>query len=418
MRQFHRRAFIGLTVVSLIAVGISVPVIAKDSIKKQISDVSVALERASQQVVLAKKNLHTTQAKLPAARQALATAQSREATARAAYNTAAAKLSAAHVAFATAQAKVAAKQAEIAALQIKVNQFARSIFEQGQTSQIEIVLQSKSPNDLTERIQAIKSVSQASSRSLQQLNLAKVQLKEDADAAASIEKQMRGLANSAQSTLNAAHQAAAQAASAKSSLDSLVSQESAALSRARHYMDAEQIELNKLIAEQIAINKISTSGSHGNGDPAGTSALIPLWPVPGWAAGSDPAQHVGPRILGDGRHSCHTGQDIPASTGAAIIAPGPGVVLSAGWNWGYGNLTLIDHGDGLVTAYAHQSRLYVSKGEQVTAGEHIGDVGNTGAFSRGAHLHFEVHVNGYNYDPMGWYGGSKRIVSCAPTRGF
>ena len=418
MRLFPRRAVTVMTAVSLLAAGMSMPVVAKDSLKKQIADVSVALERASAQVTLAKKNLRKTQAKLPAARRTLSTALAKEASARAQYNTAAAKLASAHKAYASAQAKVAAKQAEIASLQIKVNQFARSVFEQGQTSQIEIILQSQSPSDLTSRIHAIKAVSQASSRSLQELNAAKAQLKVSADAAAAIEKQMKGLANQAHAKLTEAQQASANASSAKAALDSLVAEQSRALARARHYMNAEQTELNKLIAEQIAISKISNSGSHGDGNPQGTSALIPFWPVPGWAAGSASVQHVGPRILGDGRHSCHTGQDIPAPNGADIVAAGAGIVLSAGWNWGYGYLTIIDHGDGLVTAYAHQSRILVSKGDQVSAGEHIGDVGNTGAFSRGAHLHFEVHVNGYNYDPMGWYGGSKSIVGCAPTRGF
>ena len=76
----------------------------------------------------------------------------------------------------------------------------------------------------------------------------------------------------------------------------------------------------------------------------------------------------------------------------------------------YGNNTLIDHGNGLSTFYGHQSGFAVSPGEHVSKGEVIGYVGTTG-YSSGPHLHFEVHVNGVPYDPMGWFGGSKTPMS-------
>ena len=96
-----------------------------------------------------------------------------------------------------------------------------------------------------------------------------------------------------------------------------------------------------------------------------------------------------------------------AVTGAA----GTAIVLSTGWSTAYGNVTLLDHGDGLVTMYAHQSKILVSKGQVVTDGAVIGLVGSTG-FSTGPHLHFEVHINGVPYDPMGWFGRSKVVVPC------
>jgi len=77
------------------------------------------------------------------------------------------------------------------------------------------------------------------------------------------------------------------------------------------------------------------------------------------------------------------------------------VVVMAGWNGGYGNFTLIDHGGGLATGYGHQSRIGVSIGQHVSTGEVIGYVGSTGA-STGPHLHWEVRVNGTPVDPMGW----------------
>jgi murein DD-endopeptidase MepM/ murein hydrolase activator NlpD len=97
----------------------------------------------------------------------------------------------------------------------------------------------------------------------------------------------------------------------------------------------------------------------------------------------------------------HTGIDLGAAYGTPIAAAAAGSVIYAGWLGGYGNLTVIDHGGGLDTAYAHQSRIAVSAGESVAQGQIIGYVGSTG-HSTGPHLHFEVRVNGQPVDPLGY----------------
>jgi hypothetical protein len=95
----------------------------------------------------------------------------------------------------------------------------------------------------------------------------------------------------------------------------------------------------------------------------------------------------------------HRGIDQGASTGTPIGASKAGTVIFAGWQGGYGNLTLIDHHDGVVTAYAHQSRFAVSAGHlRGLQGQTIGYVGNTGN-STGPHLHFETRVNGNAVNP-------------------
>ena len=98
----------------------------------------------------------------------------------------------------------------------------------------------------------------------------------------------------------------------------------------------------------------------------------------------------------------HTGIDFGAGYGAPIFACRGGTVVRASWYGGYGNATIIDHGGGMQTLYAHQSRFGVSVGQHVTAGEVIGYVGSTGN-STGAHLHFEVIINGSTVDPAQGY---------------
>ena len=138
------------------------------------------------------------------------------------------------------------------------------------------------------------------------------------------------------------------------------------------------------------------SASVSRGSPAQGNGRF-VWPVNGGvASGFGPRTHP---IYGESR--VHTGIDISASSGATIKAGDGGVVVMAGPNGGYGNWTLVDHGGGLATAYAHQSSIGVSVGQRVGRGEVIGRVGSTGA-STGPHLHFEVRVNGNPVDPMAW----------------
>ena len=94
----------------------------------------------------------------------------------------------------------------------------------------------------------------------------------------------------------------------------------------------------------------------------------------------------------------HDGVDFGAPQGMPIRSAAAGVVVAAGARGGYGNATIVDHGGGVATLYAHQSEMFVVPGSAVKAGQVIGAVGSTG-FSTGPHLHFEVRVKGVPVDP-------------------
>lgn len=102
-----------------------------------------------------------------------------------------------------------------------------------------------------------------------------------------------------------------------------------------------------------------------------------------------------------GTNKLHSGIDYAAPYGTAIYAAEDGVVLTSGWVNGYGYTVTINHGGGYVTLYAHCSKLLVSAGQSVTAGQTIAKVGSTGN-STGNHLHFEVKVNGKAVNPAGY----------------
>jgi murein DD-endopeptidase MepM/ murein hydrolase activator NlpD len=99
-----------------------------------------------------------------------------------------------------------------------------------------------------------------------------------------------------------------------------------------------------------------------------------------------------------GRAALHTGLDFPSDIGTPIHAAAGGVVLSTDWHPQYGHLLEIDHGNGLVTRYAHTSRILVKVGDLVKRGQVVAEVGTTGR-STGPHLHFEVLIDGVQQNP-------------------
>ena len=99
-----------------------------------------------------------------------------------------------------------------------------------------------------------------------------------------------------------------------------------------------------------------------------------------------------------GKMKMHEGLDIGAKIGTPVIAPADGLVAFSGTKAGYGKLIIVDHGYSVTTAYAHLNRTKVNAGDKVKRGQLIGEVGNTGG-ATGAHLHYEVRVNGIPMDP-------------------
>jgi murein DD-endopeptidase MepM/ murein hydrolase activator NlpD len=97
----------------------------------------------------------------------------------------------------------------------------------------------------------------------------------------------------------------------------------------------------------------------------------------------------------------HTAVDIANKTGTPIYAADSGTIEYAGWGTGYGNQIVINHGGGKKTRYAHLSKFYISKGQEVTKGQAIGAMGSTG-WSTGPHLHFEVIINNVKYNPLNY----------------
>lgn len=125
-------------------------------------------------------------------------------------------------------------------------------------------------------------------------------------------------------------------------------------------------------------------------------------PVPNVATGSGFGMRIDPFR---GLSAVHEGLDFPATPGTPIYAAAGGVVVTQEFHFQFGNFLEIDHGNDLLTRYAHSSRVFVKKGDLVKRGQKIAEVGNSGR-STGSHLHFEVLVKGVAHDPQRFLAAS------------
>ncbi len=295
------------------------------------------------------------------------------------------------VAYAQAQKQVAAvqieleqKQKELENRRLALGKRARGIYESGQISQLELLFQSSDLSDFITRMEYFSKLVSNDRQLLTDIESQKIDIEQKT---LDLQRQ-RDLAAELQN----------QAASASAELEKKKSQQREALDQNEKAQQAAFEDIDRLEAESKAltekIRKLQ-AGQSGKGNGA-----ISTWPLPdhyeisspfGWR--THPITH---------KKSLHTGTDIVASTGTQIHAAGAGVVIMAGWNTAYGNMTIIDHGSGISTLYGHQSRLDVSEGDSVKADQVIGAVGSTG-WSTGAHLHFEVRVSGNPIDPLQYF---------------
>ena len=126
------------------------------------------------------------------------------------------------------------------------------------------------------------------------------------------------------------------------------------------------------------------------------------WPIPGYSAITSEFGYRTHPITGV--YKLHTGTDIGAPEGADFVAMADGVVVTSGTNTAYGNMVMINHGNGIVTLYAHGSKRLVKTNDIVKQGEPVLKVGSTG-FSTGPHAHFEVRINDEYVNPMQFFEG-------------
>jgi murein DD-endopeptidase MepM/ murein hydrolase activator NlpD len=289
----------------------------------------------------------------------------------------------------TERARIVRLRSRLAESRIALAERLVHLYKADEPDLVTVVLESDGFADLLQRTEFMQRISQQDARIIDRVRSAR------ADAAATEKRLDRAEARQRKVTL-LVEDRRAEVATIKGRLLDRSQQYQAVRSDRREALVSTRADRKKLEGHLVALEREEAkvrarlAGAPSAG-PVRQGSGSMIWPVSG--AFTSP---FGPRW---GR--LHAGIDLAAPEGTPSRAAESGRVVLAGWTGGYGNYTCIAHGGALSTCYAHQSRYGTSVGANVSKGQVIGYVGNTGN-STGAHLHFETRVNGTPVNPMGY----------------
>ena len=258
-----------------------------------------------------------------------------------------------------------------------------ALYEQGDISYLEVLLSATDIKDFLTRYDMVNAI-----------------VEQDVDLIETIEKQKHDL-ETKKSDLsvkqNELKQSYSDQISIKETLGEQKSQKKGLLSNVQQEKNAYLKALEELEQTSRELEVMIRRLQGGSTTQLGTGTYT--WPTPGYTSITSAYGMRYHPILKV--RKMHTGVDIGAPGGTSIVAADSGKVIHCGWMGGYGQVVVVDHGNGLSTLYAHMSAYAVSNGTSVNKGQTIGRVGSTG-WSTGPHLHFEVRINGSYTDPMAY----------------
>lgn len=383
----------------------------KAHVDQQLAQVSATYEAATQRARDAAIAYTAAATQLPGAQRSLAVARGRSAAATVIANRARREAAAASRVLAAATSAYQQSQRRVAETRDQVGTFVAAANRGSGAVAFSALFTASSPTDFVSRIAYLDQSAAALRHSLRQVTIARQDARATQNAATAAQRTADAKRADAENLLTAARTAENRAVTAAGAVDDLIAKRQQALAIAQDEEAETEQRYRELQAEsariaavlrRLAARDSSPPRAAAKGQRSGGSAVF-LMPTTGHKS-SDFGMRYHPISH---RWRLHSGLDIAAPGGSAILAADDGVVARAGRNGGYGNYTCIYHGryqgDALSTCYAHQSRILVTRGQRVHRGQLIGRVGTTGS-STGNHLHFEVRRDGEPVNPLPFLG--------------
>jgi murein DD-endopeptidase MepM/ murein hydrolase activator NlpD len=432
-----RPAALTLLVVTSLVLGLFSPAQAsndkarKHAVDAHISSLHNQLDETSRSLVRAAASLRRARSRLPAARARVARVQGQLAAAEARDRLLASRLATVQEEVAQARARIGRTVAAIRRAHVIIGQIARASYQQGGQGlgPISVVLKAQSPGDFATRIVMVQDAMRSQATLLDGLaadHADLVALKATLDAKVT---QLATMKAAQERLVTKIIRLERRAEAAQQAVQALIRARASALATVRREKGAEKRRLARARAESARLARRIAAAAAAAARAARRARLAALRrarqshsapppPAPSGGGGSlyFPAHgpittYAGYRINPvTGQPSCHSGIDIGPGFGAPIYAAASGTVIatvSTSWD---GLTTIIAHGGGMTTWYAHQNYFGVRVGQHVSRGQVIGHVGQTG-LATGPHLHFNVVLGTTAMDPMGWFGGPRRTVA-------
>ena len=265
------------------------------------------------------------------------------------------------------------------------------IYKSDEPSELEVILSASSFTEMLDQLDYVRAIGSQDRRIAQQVGAAKVEIRRARAKTAKSKASVEAATRVVQVRTTQVRSVRDDLISTQQELEGSRAQQRETLEEVQQTKEAYLAEVEALAAVSAELTaKIQAAQSRSTGAPPPSGGGGFQWPCAGGV--------TSPFGWRWGR--MHQGVDLGCGYGAPIVASAPGTVIHAGWFGGYGNLVVLDHGNGIATAYAHASGIAVSGGA-VAQGQTIAYVGSTGN-STGPHLHFEVRVGGGAVDPLGY----------------
>ena len=268
------------------------------------------------------------------------------------------------------------------------------IYQSEEAGVLDILLQVESLSQLIEQVDYVTEIGRQDRAIVTEITRLKLEMRLARQRTAEVKEEVAKETAALAAKTEEQRAARATLLARQAALNAAVSEKQGLLSETRQDRGHAEEDLEDLQAASAALAaQLQGSGSSGSGSVSsgsGVSASGLIWPVSGVVTSG----------FGWRWGRMHEGIDISAPMGTAVRAAASGSVVFAGVMGGYGNIVVIDHGNGLATAYAHLSSIWIGGGS-VSQGQGVGALGCTGSCT-GPHLHFEVRVNGSAVNPMNY----------------
>ena len=261
------------------------------------------------------------------------------------------------------------------------------MYELGTTSYLSIILGSESLHDFISRVEIVRQMAEYDQKVIDQLKETKETIERETKAIQEKKDAQEKALDALEDNISALKKKQSESDSLIEGFNKKTAENIKAIEAAERAEAELQAEIRQALANSS--NETFVGGQF-------------LWPIPGYYTVTSPfGYRTHPTT---GVYKLHTGVDIAGSkiSGKPILAANSGKVIKAGYNRGYGNYVVIDHGGGFSTLYGHASKLAVSAGQSVTRGDTIAYVGTSG-YSTGYHLHFEIIENGEYKNPLSYF---------------
>jgi murein DD-endopeptidase MepM/ murein hydrolase activator NlpD len=278
----------------------------------------------------------------------------------------------------------------------RLNRRLVEIYTSEQTEPLAVVLEAASFGEMLDQLEFLQDIGNQDAKIAREVERVKIQVRETRNRTRKTRKSVAETTRQVAARTLEQRQVRDRLAWSQRELATARREKSDALSETKSTREEYLHEVEGLLAQSAALSaRIQSAQS------SAASSSTPFTPIPSSAGFVWPAHGVMTSPFGWRWGRMHEGIDIAVPSGTPVVASASGTVIVAGWMGGYGNLVVVDHGNGIATAYGHNTSIAAGVGQQVAQGQLIAYSGNTG-HSTGPHIHFEVRINGSPVDPLGY----------------